>query len=66
MYNRILPINEVLPLLEAAEASQHVAIKNLEYSIQISTTIYTHFMQLFTTFPPSLFPFFSPRLSQDL
>lgn len=43
-HNNALPINEVVPLFEAAAASQNVAIKNLEFSSQISTTIYTHFV----------------------
>jgi len=43
IHNNFLPINEVAPLLETAAASQHMAIKNLELSRQISTTIHTHF-----------------------
>lgn len=44
IHSNALPINEVVPLSEAAAASQNVAIKNLEFSSQISTTIYTHFI----------------------
>lgn len=40
----MMPINDVIPLLEAAAASQHMAIKNLELSSQFFTTVYNHFI----------------------